>query len=124
MTPPPPSSSPARADGDAIKMQAGAEVPIDKSLLLALGLDRKPIPGAGSSDRGGGTDKGSALCTAIFMFRLSNGPCKLAPRRPEIHIFAKDAQAADPTGDVDERSPRGAAISARRGRSHILSQPG
>lgn len=23
------------------------------------------------------------------MFRLSNGPCKLAPQRPEIHIFPR-----------------------------------
>lgn len=70
-------------------MQVGVKEPSDKSLLLALGLDRKPIPGAGSTDRGGGTDKGSALWTAILMFRLSNGPCKLAPQRPEIHIFPR-----------------------------------
>lgn len=99
-------------------MQAGVKVPIDKSLLLALRLDRKPIPGAGSSDRGGGTDKGSALWTAILMFHLSNGPCKLAPRRPEIHIFPRTCRlpirqvmwANSPRGELRSRCFAAAVI--------------
>lgn len=83
----PPRFSSAQADGNVIKMQV--QVPIDKSLLLAWRLDGKPIPGAGSLGRGGGTNKGSALWTAILMLHLSNGPCKLAPRQPEIHIFPR-----------------------------------
>lgn len=105
-------------------MQVGVKEPSYKSLLLAVGLDRKPIPGAGSTDRGGGTDKGSALWTAILMFCLSNGPCKLAPRQPEIHIFPRTCRLPDPTGDVGKQAPRAAAISALCGCSHILSQPG
>lgn len=34
----------------------------------------------------------TGLSKTVLMFYLSNGPCKLAPLRPEIHIFSRTHQ--------------------------------
>lgn len=115
---------PAHSDGNVIKMQAGAQAPLDKSLPSVPRLDRKPIPGEESSVGGRGREKRPRSWAAILMFRLSNGPCKLAPQRPAIHIFPKDGWTLKTQVRWGGQSPRGALMSASLRGGRILFQQG
>lgn len=70
---------------ESVKVQVTKSV--DKSWLWALKLDRKPIVGDVGLEWKQAQSAG--LSKTVLMFYLSNGPCKLAPLRLEIHIFSR-----------------------------------
>ena len=65
----------------------------------------------------------TGLSKTVLMFYLSNGPCKLAPLRPEIHIFSRTHWFSI-RQVIRKKSPRGALISVLFRHSYILFQLG
>ena len=65
----------------------------------------------------------TGLSKTVLMFYLSNGPCKLAPLRPEIHIFSRTHRFSI-RQVIRKKSPRRALISVLFRHSYILFQLG